>query len=202
MTDNLHVDEISDSLSELIEEHLERIREILRTDSLADAAEEATRLNELLSSYKKRTELLARLSDASTPEKQRKEIREVLAAQRVCFEASQIEHERIIARSYELIARSAHLVAMLHRKIDKEAHKHSGYLLEACGFCKGMGVVMPTNPCPVCKGKGNVLVHQPSIKCPRCKGTGKPEAGNFYPVCQVCRGFGWVLTIDSRESIH
>ena len=192
------VDEVSDSLGELIEEHIKRITERLDRDhSLTDIADSVARLNDLLSTYKQRAELFDHLADLSTPEREKKQIRAALRAQRVTVTMNRIDFLRLVARSHDLIERSAHLITTIQRRVDQEAHKHSGYQLEECGFCEGVGGTT-LHPCPACKGKGTVLVHQPAIQCARCNGSGKPEAHTSYlsNLCEVCRGFGWVMTAD------
>jgi hypothetical protein len=77
-----------------------------------------------------------------------------------------------------------------------------GYALEICGLCKGAGkgALGPDKPCPPCKSKGVVLVHQPPIKCPRCGGNGKAKTlfdGLITDprLCVICHGSGWVMAL-------
>ena len=124
-----------------------------------------------------------------------------LRAQHVKFADRQEESKRIHLRSQEVLKRSYQLVGLIRRQIDREAHRNSGYLLEVCGFCDGVGGTAKER-CPARKGNGTVLVHQPALKCPRCNGSGKPEKMRLYfsDVCTVCRGSGWVLTVDNRHA--
>jgi DnaJ-class molecular chaperone len=87
------------------------------------------------------------------------------------------------------------------------------YAPERCARCNGSGKLIPAdyadlvfseaaeiivqqiNPadsiydCPVCGGRGCVLVVQPSRKCAHCGGTG----AGVQPRCQFCGGRGWML---------
>jgi hypothetical protein len=183
-------------LGELIEEHFAEIEaKIRRDDSLKNIAEEAAKLNDLLASYRRHDELMEQLLDISTPATQRQWIRSMLEAQRLRITTNRAELVRIHARSHEVLLRSAELVLEIQRRIDKESHKHSGYALELCGFCDGIGGTA-NKPCPACHGKRTVLVLQPSSKCPRCGGDGYAEEWDRYisPLCIVCNGLGWVLT--------
>lgn len=87
------------------------------------------------------------------------------------------------------------------------------YAPESCARCKGRGKIIPgdyaepfyreaveiivqrinpddsTYDCPVCGGKGCVLVVQPARKCSYCAGTGTGP----QPRCQFCGGTGWML---------
>jgi DnaJ-class molecular chaperone len=74
------------------------------------------------------------------------------------------------------------------------------YAPEICGMCNGAGkgALGPEVPCPPCKATGKILVHQPPFKCPRCGGNGKAKDrldSYIYPLCIICRGAGWVMTI-------
>ena len=70
---------------------------------------------------------------------------------------------------------------------------------EVCGLCRGNGTD-PDHPCPACDGQGTVMTRQPALSCPRCGGDGRAKTSNeaFYhsPLCLVCRGTGWVLTLS------
>lgn len=74
-----------------------------------------------------------------------------------------------------------------------------GYAAETCGLCKG--ALGPGLPCPPCKAKGVVLVHQPPVKCPRCGGDGKARTlldglSTDPRLCMICRGSGWAMTLS------
>jgi len=98
--------------------------------------------------------------------------------------------------------------------VNPHLEKHlATYAPEACARCKGRGKLIPAdyadlifgeaaeiivqqiNPadsiydCPVCAGRGCVLVVQPSRKCAYCGGTGTGP----QPRCQFCSGTGWML---------
>jgi DnaJ-class molecular chaperone len=70
---------------------------------------------------------------------------------------------------------------------------------EVCGLCRGNGT-NPDHPCPACDGQGTVMARQPALSCPRCGGDGRAETSDeaFYhsPLCLVCRGTGWVMTLS------
>jgi DnaJ-class molecular chaperone len=75
-----------------------------------------------------------------------------------------------------------------------------GFAPELCGLCvgRGKGALGPDEPCPPCKGKGVVLVHQPSVKCPRCGGNGRAKTifdglTTDPRLCVICQGSGWVM---------
>ncbi|HEX8088415.1 MAG TPA: hypothetical protein VF762_06150 [Blastocatellia bacterium] len=92
------------------------------------------------------------------------------------------------------------------------------YAPEPCARCKGKGKITPgdyadlifhegaeiiiqrINPhdsiydCPICDGKGCVLVVQPSRKCTYCAGTGT----GLQPRCPSCGGTGWMLAWKGR----
>jgi DnaJ-class molecular chaperone len=81
--------------------------------------------------------------------------------------------------------------------------ENDSYAPEVCGLCRGNGT-NPSAPCPACQGHGTVLVCQPALSCPRCGGNGVPktsdEAYYYSPLCIVCRGTGWVMTLSPTES--
>ena len=194
MSESAPVDDQLDSLEVIIETHLQRLTEKLaQSSSLDELANEVNSLNDFLSSYKSRDEMLERLVEISTPEKRRQEIRQALQAQKMLVAANLAESQRLHAKSQELLQRSARIIIRARRHIDKEAHRHTGYDLELCGFCKGVGGTFE-HPCPACQGRRFALVHQPSIKCPRCDGNGQPNKQDYHQTCLVCRGTGWVMT--------
>lgn len=192
--------EASEGLDELLETHVSNLSEKLsRTHTLEEIEAELATLNDLVYSYKRRDEMLERLLDVTTPEGKREQIRAMLQAQKIKLAENQAELERLHARSHKLLRRSSLLVIRAQEEIGRIAHKHTGYALEPCGLCKGLGV-STDHPCVACNGKSSVLVHQPSIKCPRCGGDGKAttKLSLMYSstVCVVCRGTGWALTKD------
>ena len=79
----------------------------------------------------------------------------------------------------------------------------SNYQPELCGLCQGNGT-HPNHPCPACNGRGAVLVQQPALHCPRCGGHGRAnthdEAFYYSPLCLVCQGTGWVMTLNQTAS--
>src|SRR5262249_636877 len=173
MSDGSNVDDLSQSLEELIGDHLSRLTEKLQSGaSITELADEVGRLNDLLISYKLRDELLERLLDSATSEARRNQIHETLEAQRMKVAGNQTEVERVHDRSHKILNKSAQVIAKIQRQINKNAHKHSGYELEICGFCEGLGRASEKT-CPVCRGRRTVLVYQPATKCLGCKGDGK-----------------------------
>src|SRR5437867_514651 len=165
--------EVSGGLDELLEIHIGKLSEILcRPHTLEEIETELAALNDLIYTYKRRDELLEKLLDGGTAEGDRHQIHETLRAQRMRVAENREAIARTHAKSHQLLERSAQLIIRAQSLINEEAHKHTGYVLEPCGLCRGLGGA--TNaPCLPCKGKGSVLVHQPSISCPRCKGDGR-----------------------------
>ncbi|HKA21072.1 MAG TPA: hypothetical protein VKN18_22515 [Blastocatellia bacterium] len=203
MSDGSNVDDLSQSLEELIGDHLSRLTEKLQDGaSIAELADEVGRLNDLLISYKLRDELLERLLDNATSEARRNQILETLDAQRMKVARNQAEVERIHSRSHDILNKSAQVIATIQRQINKNAHKHSGYELEMCGFCEGFGRASEKT-CPVCRGRRTVLVYQPATKCQRCNGVGKatidPVSLSSSALCIACRGTGWSRSIQKSE---
>src|SRR5271157_500093 len=69
--------------------------------------------------------------------------------------------------------------------------------LESCANCHGRGYFESTEPCPQCKGKGQITQKSGSMKfnmpCSRCGGSGKNRT-----VCPVCHGEG---RLEREESL-
>jgi RecJ-like exonuclease len=192
--------DVSNGLTELLESHIRSLSaKLSRPFSIHEIEEEMVALNDLVYTFKRRDELLEKLLDTQTAEDKRREIRDALNAQRMRVAENQAELERTHARSHQLLQKSALLIIRAQRQIDKTAHKYTGYALEPCALCDGLGGTTEA-PCLSCKGRGSVLVHQPSLKCPRCSGNGKPSASDRIvfssELCLVCRGSGWVMTTE------
>ena len=203
MHESPQIVDISEGLDELLEAHVRNLSEkFSRPYAIEEVEEELSALNDLVYTYKRRDELLEKLLDTSTAEEKRKQIRAALQAQRVKVAENRAELQRVHARSHELLQRSALLVIKVQSQISKLAHKYTGYAVEPCGLCKGLGGGRE-EPCVACNGKGSVLVHQPAIKCPRCGGHGDGTPATKHSlmyssnVCVVCRGTGWALTKDA-----
>ena len=184
------------ALDELIEERLHILFEILtRPHSLEELSKEVNRLNDLLSSFSRRNELIQMLQDSFTPDRRRKQIREMLKAQRIEIAETKEEMDHLRNKSNHLIKRAVSLIAKAQRKIDKQSYKHSGYAIETCGLCKGLRSTRE-GLCQACRGEGSVLVRQPAQKCMRCRGNGLETngSGTISRVCVICFGTGWLLT--------
>lgn len=182
-----------DALDELIESHLHKLFQMLsKPHTLAELREEVNTLNDLLSSFSRRNELIEMLQDGLTTEEKREHIREMLRAQRIQFAESQEETARSREKSDILIKRGMGLVDRAQRIINKQAYKHTGYAIEVCGLCKGLRYIEGER-CAACKGEGTVLVRQPARKCMRCKGSGIEinAPSTVSRVCAICSGTGW-----------
>jgi len=63
---------------------------------------------------------------------------------------------------------------------------------QKCAWCAGRGqwavAVGYVISCPVCGGKGQVLVTQPAGTCRQCQGSGRRDATG---PCLTCAGTGW-----------
>jgi hypothetical protein len=194
------VSDISNGLAELLEAQIRALSgKLSRAYTIEEIEAELSALNDVVYTFKRRDELLEKLLDSATPEDKREQIRETLMAERMRVAENKADLERVHAKSHQLLERSILLLVKAQRQIDKTAHKHSGYALELCGLCKGLGGAGDV-PCLACKGKGSVLVHQPALKCPRCAGNGKSSATDraVYSSerCIVCLGSGWVMTSE------
>lgn len=65
--------------------------------------------------------------------------------------------------------------------------------LEKCRFCQGVGrdpymVLSELSACPICLGRGEVLVPDPNVACAHCEGTGSIKTFS----CGTCGGKGVV----------
>jgi len=185
----------TDALIDLIERHTRALSEIiLVTHTPQELQEEVTELSDLLTSFRYRTELVAKLIDSTTQQEQRNSIRAMLRAMKI----QPLEHKEqasaLLARSNELIKKAASFITRAQGEISRTAHLFAGYTAKVCGLCKGVETG-PDDPCRVCKGKGSVLVHEPTTKCSRCDGHGKTKetdvAVHYSAVCVGCNGTGW-----------
>ena len=70
---------------------------------------------------------------------------------------------------------------------------------ETCAWCYGSGA-RPEGRCPVCRGKGAVMVRQPARVCPACACAGR-EPDSPAKACPACRGSGWEGADLPRESV-
>lgn len=87
---------------------------------------------------------------------------------------------------------------MAHETEEKKAAAKEGEWVKIpCAFCKGSGrdpfkVLSALSNCPVCGGRGEVLVKTPYETCGACVGTGVYFRSKLY--CGTCGGKG-VLTV-------
>jgi hypothetical protein len=197
MGDDTLVSEDTSGLYDLVEAHVRSLANRLSLPhSIQEIELEVAALNDLIHAFKHKDELLEKLLDAATTEGNRRQIRETLEAMRMKVTNDGAELERLHARSHQLLERSILLIAKAQRQINKEAHKYSGYSLELCGLCKGLGG-STGKPCRPCKSRGTVLVNQLARKCSRCGGSGEAglagKAGPANELCIVCHGSGWSM---------
>ncbi|HET9533440.1 MAG TPA: hypothetical protein VFQ92_24015 [Blastocatellia bacterium] len=154
-------------------------------------------LNDLLSSFSRKNDLIQMLQDSFTPEERRRQIREMLRVQQISVSESREEMARLREKSNLLIKRAVNLVSRAQRMIDKQAHKFTGYAIETCGMCKGLRY-REGAACFACKGEGTVLVRQPAQECIRCQGNGveTSAAMTISRVCVICSGTGWNMAVN------
>src|SRR5689334_22380330 len=144
MSNNL--DEVSDGLEELIEEHLSRITDKLRqAHSIKDVSDEVGTLNDLLNSYKRRTQMFDSLVDVRTPEAKKAQVRDKLEAQDARVIANREACKRTAERSHEILRRSARLLSRVQPRVDRETNRGSSYQLELCGYCERVRGISETN---------------------------------------------------------
>jgi DnaJ-class molecular chaperone len=65
------------------------------------------------------------------------------------------------------------------------------YEPEECAWCMGTRKSRNGEQCPICKGKGAVLVAQPARMCVPCRGAGHEGGLSDQPACPMCSGSGW-----------
>lgn len=185
----------TDALIELIEQHLKSLSEKLqRPHDLQELQVEVTELSDLLTSFRHRAEILTKLLDGATPQKEQENISAVLRAMRDKSLENREAAAEVLARSNELIKKSAALITEAQEMISRRSHLFAGYTAKACGLCKG---IESGARCAACKGKGSVLVREPATKCSRCEGNGRTktadEAIHYSSLCVECSGTGWLM---------
>lgn len=174
---------------DLVETHIRSLAEKLYLHHpLQEIEAEVTALNNLVHAFKHKDELLEKLLEGNATGRERRRIQETLKAMYTMVTDDAEELERLHATSHQLLERAIYLIGRAQLQINEQAHKNSGYSLELCGLCKGLGG-SANKPCRPCKGRGTVLVVQPARKCPRCD----VGAGLANELCVVCRGSGWVM---------
>jgi ABC-type transporter Mla subunit MlaD len=160
MDDATRVSQDTSSLDELVETHIRSLANKLSLPhTLQEIEAEVAMLNDLIHAFKHKDELLEKLLDASTAQSTRSQIRESLEALNIKVAKDGTDLALLHAKSHQLLERSIYLITKAQHQINQEAHKYSGYALEACGHCKGPNNHWDTS-CPICKGRGTVLVRQ------------------------------------------
>ena len=138
-------------------------QKIAEPHAIAQIQAEVDAINDLLYSLRRRTELMAKLSDGSVPEKKRKEISSILGVHHIHAEKPRPGLVYLVSESNELIQKATALIATAQQCINQNAHLLAGYELKPCALCSG-GVASAGEACPACKGRGSVLVRQPAMK--------------------------------------
>jgi len=184
-----------DVLFEMIEERMQVLTNILAGPHMGTELQaEAASLSSLVETLSLRVEFIAKLLNGSTSVLQREALRASMQAMHIEPSPSK---EEMLARSNELIKKAAALIARAQETINKEAYRSTGYAIKICGLCKGI-TDTPDDPCVVCKGKGSVIMREPSIRCPRCEGNGKTRTADkavlYSSLCVECSGTGWMIT--------
>jgi hypothetical protein len=183
------------ALDGLVEQHSVNLLEILnRPHTIDELGAEIALLSDLIHAFKRKDDLIEQLLNGALPEHKRGQLRATLEAQHVRVGADNDEMLLLHKKSQLLMQKSAALLTKAQRQINKEAHNYSGYALEICGLCKGLGN-RSDETCPACKGRGTVLARQPAIKCSRCSGNGttssRDKAIHYSSLCVGCSGTGW-----------
>lgn len=65
------------------------------------------------------------------------------------------------------------------------------YAPEDCAWCRGALRTPDGRRCPVCGGRGGLLVAQPALSCAGCRGCGREGRVSDGPPCNRCGGAGW-----------
>jgi hypothetical protein len=182
-------------LDAIIEKHSLALLKILgRPHTIDELAAEIAVLADLMHSFKRMDNMIEQLLDGGLSKDKRCEIQAALEAQHVKVAVDHEEMVRLHEKSRMIIERSSAVLAKAQLQVNKEAHNYSGYALEICGLCQGLGDGSVA-PCPACKGRGSVPVRQPAVRCSRCGGNGKTssrdKAIHFSALCVTCNGTGW-----------
>jgi DNA repair exonuclease SbcCD ATPase subunit len=194
-----HTADIPNDLAELLEEHVRRLTDKLSGSFRIEEVEaEIRELDALITTVKRRDEIVERLLDSRTPKNEREELRAGIEANQIRMSENRAQLMEIHRKSEALLLKSVRLMVESRRKLERERRVTPEYSLELCASCRGLGG-NSKSPCPVCGG-GTVLVHQPPIACPRCHGDGKGVHNQDRLLatrfCIICRGSGWVMTKD------
>jgi hypothetical protein len=152
------------SVDETVESSLQLLSEKLSRPHIIDEFDkDLAVLDSLVYSLKRKGEMLEKMLDKNTPEVERRQILEVLTVHYADVAGGAAELEQLRDKTHTLLEMSAPLIAKAQRRIDEQAHNHSGYALETCGLCGGLKS-KTHNRCPACKDKGAVLVRRPPLK--------------------------------------
>jgi hypothetical protein len=164
MDDATRVSQATRSLDELVETYIRSLADKLSLPhTLQEIEAEVAVLNDLIHAFKHKDELLEKLLDASTAQSTRIQIRESLEALNIEVAKDGADLALQHAKSHQLLERSIYLITKAQQQINQEAHKYTGYALQACGYCKGLNNRWDTS-CPICKGRGTVLVKQDDLR--------------------------------------
>ncbi|HEX8088989.1 MAG TPA: hypothetical protein VF762_09065 [Blastocatellia bacterium] len=188
----------NDALFDMIEEGMKVLTEKLAGPcDPPELRTEMESLSSLVETLRLRAEFIARLIDDASPARLRDSLRSSVLAMRI---GPQLVGEEMLSTSKDLIKRGASLIALAQERINKDAHRATGYALKTCGLCKGDSG-MPEGSCVVCKGRGSLVVREPAMECSRCEGNGLARASNrathYRSLCAECNGTGW-MTIGSE----
>jgi hypothetical protein len=187
----------NDVLFDMIEESMKGLTERLAGQCTpSELRAETESLSSLLETLSLRAEFISKLFDKSTSARLRDSLRSSVISMQI---EPQLTRPEMLSTSNDLIKRGASLIALAQEKINKEAHRETGYSLKTCGLCNGSSGV-PEGSCVVCKGRGSLVMHEPALECPRCEGAGLARANgvaaHYISLCAQCNGTGWITAVE------
>jgi hypothetical protein len=184
----------NDDLLDMIGESIRVLTEKLaRPCAPSELQAETESLSSMLETLSLRAEFIARLLDNRTSAHLRDSLRSSVAAMHI---EPQLARQEMLSMSNDLIKKGSSLIAMAQERINKEAHRATGYALKICGLCRDDSG-RPDDSCVVCKGRGSLVVREPATECRLCEGKGKANGAYanaaLYPnLCAECNGMGWI----------